>query len=423
MGLFKKKKNAFDEIKYAYENLTIPRYEELQYMPIGDFKTKAIEAKQLHSNILHITEDENDMDYVKSAMLQIIKREESMIVLDPDGKLYNKFKIVLQSKNYRIRYIDIDDEECNTWNFFDNDKIDIHNPNAANDVFIKCAELLLIFIDDFLTKEEQAEYFEDWNTIFSAIYAYIYTNYLLIENKFNKMYEFIEYTTLEEMDEIFTEANDATYELWFTYRDIPHEKRDYLLSLSLSLLELLKEPESNRITSRSDMELTNPAKVKSAYFFNSIPDVVDDNNCINIILNFMLFELGAYVDKKGFADIAIYFILNNFDTFPNFQCFMKNASVFKDTNISFIYSCSDLNMIKISYDKLIVNKFFNSLNYITINGYDETNLEIINDLVIDIPSVESEYLLRKQILIAQDRVLLTKKFDLTRHDLYYRINF
>lgn len=424
MGLFKKNKVKFDNIKYTADVINIPKHEEMNYLPIGEYKNRAIEAKQLNSNILHITSDLNDRDYLISSILQIIDRGESMIVLDPDGKLYKRFKTLLFSKNYKIRYINIDEPEANTWNFFDNDELDIHNPNAKFDIVEKCRLLLDIFHNQFFdTQEYEEQHTDKWSIIFGAVYAYIYTNYLLIENKFERMYDLIKYNTIEELDDLFEDANDVTNSLWFDYA-ITDEEKDKYLSLSLAVADLLRDPGTNTIISTSDMILSNPAKIKSAYFFDSIPEVLDDNNCINIILNYTLFELDKYIEEKGLPQIPIYFLFNNIELFPNFQTFISNSLKFQNKNINFIYTCAELDGIYNAYDDIVLNKFFNSLNYITIGKYDELNLEIINKHIINLPEgLNKETMQRRQILIAQDSVLLTRKFLSENHRLYYRINF
>jgi hypothetical protein len=424
VGLFNKNKNKinFDDIKYAHENIQIPLYEDLQFLPLGENKNRAIECKGTNSNILHITMDENDNEYMISTILQIIKREESMVILDPDGKLYRKFKTLLFSKNYKIRYIDIDDENSNTWSFFDNDSLDINNPDAIYDVIIKCDQLIKIYVDSFLTEEEKELYYDDWVVLFGAIYAYVYTNYLLIENKFNKMYELLEYNTINDLDKLFETANDVTYKLWFDILDANDDVKESLISLSLGLIEILKEHDTNRLISTSDLDLTSPERRKSAFFFNSIPEEVDDNNCINIILNFMLLELSFLHKAKGRFDIPIYFLMNNIDFFPNLSSFIEKSTQFKNTEVSFIYTCSELDGIYDSYDNIILNKFFNSLNYVTIVRYDKENLDIINNFIIELPEgINEDTLYRQQILIAQDRVLLCKRFELEKHPIYYRI--
>ena len=423
MGFFKNKNNYnFDDIKYAYESINIPRYEDIEYLPLGENKNRAIECKIANPNILHVTIDENDLDMVTATILQIIKKEESLIVLDPDGKLYHKFKTLLFSKNYKTRYINIDDEESNTWSFFSGDEIDINNPNAVEDVLKKSRLLLEIFADEFLEKEDKEEYLEIWSVIFGAFYAYIYTNNLLNENKFDKMYELLEYHTVYELDKIFEEANDITYELWFNTIDIDYEEKDYLITLTLGLLDIIREPSTNRLISTSDLTLTSPAKRKSAFFFDSIPDALDDNNCINIILNFMLAELKDCLDEKNLFDIPINFILNNIDFFPNLSHFIEYAATFKNNNISFIYTCSELDSIYETYSTATLNTFFNSLNYLTLTRYDKENLEVINKHMIELPEdITEDTLYRKEILVAQDRVILCRRFDLTQHPMYYRI--
>lgn len=423
MGLFNRNKIEFDNIKFAGDFINIPKYEELRFMPLGEYKGRAIESKQETSNILHITKNQNDKDYIISSMLQIIDREESMIILDPNGKLYNRFKTLLYSKNYRIRYVNIDEEDSNTWNFFDNDELDINNPNAKFEVVNKCGYLLDIFYNQFFDTEEYKLHTDKWSIIFGAIYAYIYTNYLLLENKFERMYDLIQYNTVEDLDHLFIDANDITNSLWFDY-DITDEEKDYYLSLSLTVIDLLREPGTNKIISTSDMVLSNPAKTKSAYFFDSIPGVLDDNNCINIILNFILLELENYIKETGLPKVPVYFIMNDIEYFPNLQSFINNSVKFENKHISLIYTCSELDGIYEAYDNIILNKFFNSLNYITIAKYDKENFDIINKHIINLPEgLNEEYLERKQILIAQDSVLLCKEFRLDEHKLYYRINF
>jgi hypothetical protein len=136
----------------------------------------------------------------------------------------------------------------------------------------------------------------------------------------------------------------------------------------------------------------------------------------------MLLELKFLHKEKGRFNIPINFVMNNIDLFPNLSSFIECSTEFKNTEVSFIYTCSELDGIYDSYDNIILNKFFNSLNYITLVRYDKENLDIINSFIIELPEgIEQDTFYRKQILIAQDKIILCKKFELAKHPIYYRI--
>lgn len=419
-------KNAgFDSIKDTGEFLQMPIYYDMQNLPLGECSRKAVECNDFNSNVLHLLKDEKDDTYIKSSMLQIIARDESMIILDPDGNLYNKFKRLLFQQNYMIRYVDIDDENTNTWSFFDHDVIDITNPNAPNDILKKCKFMISIFADEFLDMEEKEEYINDWAIVFSAAYAYVYTNYLLAENKFEKMHDVFFYNTLEELDELFDDADDATRELWFEFMDMDTERIEYLIELSLALLELLMDPDTNTLISNSDMSFTNLSDKPTCIFLNSIPDAVDDNNCINVILNFMLFELIEKCDREGPCEVPVHFLLNKIESFPNLSNFFVISRELKNRNISFVYTCLELDSIFNTYDILTMNRFFNDINYITISKYDEQNLSLIRKYVIELPEeiVPEIFEDNREVLVVQKFVILCKRYKIENHYLFERIDF
>ena len=74
-------------------------YKKLTSFPLGSIRKRAIETKyQYKSNTL--VETENNYDYALSMILQSVTRQDSLIVIDCDDKIYNGSKRFFKDKNY-----------------------------------------------------------------------------------------------------------------------------------------------------------------------------------------------------------------------------------------------------------------------------------------------------------------------------------
>ncbi len=440
---------------YILNSIRTPKYEELENIPIGEKRGRAVESIKRTSNVLHITKGIEDNEYVDATILQSIVNGDSMVILDPEAILYNRYKNLLFSKNYKIRYIDIDNPDTNTWNFFDNDQIDINNKNATRDVFNKMIFLLSLFENEFLYDEKnEQDALYDWATIFGAIYAYVFANRLLTKNKFKAMYDTIHCMEAEDLSNLFQEENDVTTTLWFEYNKCSNVETEKYLKLSEQVLLYLMEDDNNNLIGSSDLTFSTLLNTPSVYFFNSIPNSYEHNIALNILLNFIQFELmkvdgikkeeeklnqNSEVDKEEYKykneieiknnktekkQLHVNFIMSNIDTFPNLGAFIENMEQMENMPVSFIFTCSQLDVLEKSYGYTYFLWLLRNVSYISMASYDKINLEVLCEEEFEIPEFAKKdtYYRKKQLLLISKKYYECCKFDLRRHSLYYRIS-
>lgn len=422
MGLFGNKEyknflSNMDNINDALPYISLSKQENLKGVPMGTFARKIIVPKEEGKNKLILTTSYKDTRSVENEIIQHILNQESIVVLDPEAYLYTQFVYMLRNRNYRIKYIDIDNEDSATWSIFDGDNMDI------DDICYRVRLLLNIFKDDYMSEEEIKTKFNGWVDFFSALFARVIATSLLKTNKFEEMRDILEYNSIEEINGMFFQTNDIVEELWFN-RGLSNDDKEYYTSLSLAVLDELAAEDTNRLLTNSDMDFLNLVTVPTAYFLNPIPNDVENNMPLNIILSYSIAELNdffLYSNKKG--AIPVHYIINNIDYFPGFSFFLQFASEIKTNKLSFTFSCTDLDYISKIYNKNILNVFFNNLFFVIIHKGDKKNIEILSKYMFEIDyEIPDKFLEDNCVIIAYDKTIYCNLYDISNHPLYDQYN-
>lgn len=421
MGLFGNKEykqflSHFDNINDASSSIILSKKENFKNSPLGTFAKKVVEQRDNEKTKLIINNTYKDVDDVEAIIIQHILNEESIVVLDPEARLYKEFHYMLRNRNYRIKYIDVDSDDTATWSVFDGDNMD------AEDIYYRCNLLLNIFKNDYMDTDEIHKYFDKWVIMFSGLFSYVISKALLNSNKFEFMLKLLEDNSISELNGLFFHSNDIVDIFWFNENTTP-EELEYLISLTLAVLDELADPDTNKLLTNSDMDFINLATVPTAYFLNPIPDDVTANIPLNVILSYSLTELNDFFLMTNSKNIVpVHYIINNLDYFPGFSFFMQMSSEIKTNKISFTYTCSDLSFIAKSYDKNILNAFFNKVYFTIIHNNNKNNLKVISQYIIDIDfDIPQKFIENNCIIIAYDKTIYCELYNIEDHPLFEQL--
>ena len=203
--------------------------------------------------------------YIRPAIFQLAKNNESMIITDTKGEMYRDMSVYLRTQGYCVKVFNLKDLACSdAWYIFD----DLENEAAVTDL---AQTLAAIVIDN--TSGAKGDLF--WDRAEMNLLTAL-TLYVLRDDKLKKngtrglgaVYSLLVGSDIESLDarfKILPESHEAksSYQIFMQSSD--SVRSGVVLGLA-TRLQVFKNEAARKITQYNEIDLTLPGKRKCAYF-------------------------------------------------------------------------------------------------------------------------------------------------------------
>lgn len=247
---------------------------------------------------------------IRNALFQAIKRGESAIITDSKGELYADTAELFRQNGYEVRvYNLVDPEHGDSWNCMS----DLHGDTLMAQV------LTNVIIGN--TSSGKGDHFWDngEGNLLKALILFIDQDRLRSqeEKHLPAVYQMLTQHTEQQITALFDKLPvdhpaRAPYNLFSQSSDTV--KSGIILGLG-TRLQVLQNKAVQRITSQSDIDLTEPGKKKCAYFL-----ILSDQDATmaflsSLFFSFLFIRLTRYADsqKDGRCHVPVNFFLDEFN--------------------------------------------------------------------------------------------------------------
>lgn len=296
--------------------------------------------------------------YVLNAVYQAIKREESALVVDTKGAVYNGTVELARKNGYVIRCFNLKDFSfSHGWDIF-KECYDRKTGEISNSRIKMIAEILVdndekntgdeIYVKGSIALIQAAIHFVASNdsygngpgkkprTLTSA-------HQLLLRNK------------APELEQLFDRNNklcsEQAYNAWDAYRQASQNFQGNLITNVLILLQHFNDAMIQEITSKDEIDLTLPAKQKCLYYL-TIPDVNNPYQIFSALFVQMFFtDTTTYADslQEQVCPVPINMILDEFTNLGKLINFAQKPAVVRSRGIAIAMIVQSLSQLKTNY--------------------------------------------------------------------------
>ncbi|MCD8095745.1 MAG: hypothetical protein LUE12_06405 [Ruminococcus sp.] len=375
-------------------------YSKLSSFPLGEYKRKVIETKyQYKSNIFSFSED--NYDFILSMLLQSAARQESLIIIDPERKLFSGTKRFFKDKNYSIYRFST--EKSKEYDGINNSYNLWEKANTSNNIRLAAECVVSTFLYTHMLNDNEA--IKDAAiALLSAVMSYTVTFALLKSNKFSFAYELLKTNTLEQLKLKLQDVNDTTDLFLEETKMQDKDMQAYAYETLKEMFRLLSKKENNELLSMSDFEPDIISSFKSAAFFEYA-----QNKSFDISIDILLF-ITFYANFKRQEAVkgrsqAINVVLNKLEMLNSLDMIDSMIALARKYKVNFFVSCNDSDIFTSSFEA--IKKRF---PYILIRK----PLDLKNSLDITTRFTSPS----DEILISANTQLNCKKYDASSHDLY-----
>ena len=250
---------------------------------------------------------------IRPYLIQSVKRQESVLVTDSKSELYNDMAGYFIDNGYEVKVFNlVDPRHSDSWNCMADLQQDTLLAQVLSDVIISN------------TSGERGDHFWDngESNLLKALVLYVdHTTAFGAERRnLPEVYRFLTQTNEKQLSALFDKLPiehpaRAPYNLFRQSSDTV--RSGILLGLG-TRLQTLQSEQVKRILSRSDIDLTAPAKRKCAYFV-----ILDDQNSTmnflsSLFFSFLFIRLTRLADSSpgGRCPVPVNFVLDEFAVRP-----------------------------------------------------------------------------------------------------------
>ncbi len=255
--------------------------------------------------------------YVRTNILQSVKKGCSIFVTDPSGDIYRDLSIYLELNGYIVKVL-------NTKSLKASDAWDCFETAKANDSIDVFADIIIKNTVGDGAKSEA--YFENAATLLlQAICYYVLTPDYEAQNgkksgTFEDVFNVIVSNSAKEMEEIFEalDDNEKAKKFYRLFEKAENVKGSTILGLG-SRLQLWINEDVQAMTSIREIDLSLPGRTKCAYFCITSDQEQTRAMVAALFFSFIGIALANYADTRpdGVLPVPVHFFL---DEFCNLGC-------------------------------------------------------------------------------------------------------
>lgn len=288
---------------------------------------------------------------IRPYLIQSVKRQESVIVTDSKSELYNDMAGYFIDSGYEVKVFNlVDPHHSDSWNCMADLQQDTLLARVLSDVIISN------------TSGERGDHFWDNGeaNLLKALVLYVdHTTAFGAERRnLPEVYRFLTQTNERQLSALFDKLPvehpaRAPYNLFRQSSDTV--RSGILLGLG-TRLQTLQIEQVKRILSRSDIDLTAPAKRKCAYFV-----ILDDQNSTmnflsSLFFSFLFIRLTRLADSSpgGRCPVPVNFVLDEFANIGtiggnNGRDFARSAATLRSRAVSLVLALQSLPQLQNRY--------------------------------------------------------------------------
>ena len=288
---------------------------------------------------------------IRPYLIQSVKRQESVIVTDSKSELYNDMAGYFIDNGYEVKVFNlVDPRHSNSWNCMADLQQDTLLAQVLSDVIISN------------TSGERGDHFWDngESNLLKALVLYVdHTTAFGAERRnLPEVYRFLTQTNEKQLSALFDKLPiehpaRAPYNLFRQSSDTV--RSGILLGLG-TRLQTLQSEQVKRILSRSDIDLTAPAKRKCAYFV-----ILDDQNSTmnflsSLFFSFLFIRLTRLADSSpgGRCPVPVNFVLDEFANIGtiggnNGRDFARSAATLRSRSVALVLALQSLPQLQNRY--------------------------------------------------------------------------
>lgn len=273
--------------------------------------------------------------FVRPQILQCSERGESIIVTDPKGEIYADTSGYLKDLGYNVKVFNlVDPQYSDSWNCLgeiskDESQIELMAQTFC-DVIIKN------------TSGAKADHFWDSSemALLKALCLLVVTSDFIKEEDKNigKVYELLtnnDDKTLSGMFDVLPPGHPALPS-WNIYKKAGDNVRGNIIIGLGARLQVFQADIIKRITQYNEIDMTQPAKEKCAYFVIMSDQESTLNFLSSLFFSFLFIRLVKYADvhgKGGKCDVPVNFILDEFPNIGQIPDFTKKLSTIRSRDL------------------------------------------------------------------------------------------
>lgn len=272
--------------------------------------------------------------FCRNAILQSVKRGDSMICTDPKAELYEDMSEYLRDNGYVVRVFNlVDPEHSDSWNCLQEIGDDGTMAQILTDIIIKNTGSLKG--DRFWDNAEA--------NLLKAVVLYVACCYPPENRNIGEAYQLLIFKSAQELDALFdilplSHPAKAPYQI---YRQAADSVRGSILIGLGSRLQVFQSELIRRITSYDEIDLTLPGVERCAYFcvFSDQQSTFDFLS--SLFFSFLFIKLVGFADNctGGRLPVAVNIIGDEWPNIGTVPDFYKKISTIRSRNIHMMGLC------------------------------------------------------------------------------------
>lgn len=245
---------------------------------------------------------------IRNALLQALKREESVIVTDPKAELYDEMAELYRQNGYEVKVFNlVEPEHSDSWNCMMGLNGSGHLAQVLTSVIIGN------------TSEGKGDHFWDnsENNFLKALVLYVDTKYRDNPEKCNLayIYELLGESN-DELDKMFNRLTGSlALKAYNIYKKSGETVKTGVTAGLGGRLQILQNEEVKNIITNNEIDLTLPGKKKCAYFVILSDQDKTMSFLSSLFFSFLFIRLTRYADSQPNkkCTVPVNFILDEFN--------------------------------------------------------------------------------------------------------------
>lgn len=401
------KKKPYEELLHIINKTT---YSNLESFPLGEFRKRPLETKYQYKSNTFAVVDDKGYDFIIGTILQSCIRKDSIMLIDTEDVLHQGVSKFLKRINYDygVFTFDRDNEQSSS--------LSLWEQMGDKDNILNVARQLINAVYQYLWIGFTDERDYETNVYgLSAFFAYAAATAMLKHNKFAYLSEFIDNNSIEAIDLILRDTCDTTEFLWTELKPSKSEC-ERIVSISRSIIELLKQPEVNEIISLDGYDALNLSLQKSAITIE-YGTKSGQNAVMNIITNIVLSENLVHHEKmKGRAQ-GINVIINKVEKLDDIEFLEEIINLSRKYKVNFFVTCENVDLFLERFPDEGNNSFLQLFPFVLVQkSLDNAHLK--SRLSSLLASYKWSDTMENELLLADNRLIELNPFNVRKHILY-----
>ena len=268
--------------------------------------------------------------YIRNAVLQAVRREESMILTDPKSELYEDLSLYLEEKGYKVRVFNlVNPEYSDGWNCLSEIQGSELMAQVFCDVVIKNTGS--VKADHFWDNAEQC--------LLKALVLYVEQNYEPENRNIGEVYNLLATSNEDKLNAMFSMLphSHPAYAPYSIFKQASDTVRSGVIIGLASRIQVFQNKMIREITAHDDIDLVQPGKEKCAYFVITSDQDSTFDFLSSLMFSFLFIRLVRYADTYcdgGKLPVHVNFLCDEFPNIGTIVDLKKKISTIRSRNLS-----------------------------------------------------------------------------------------